>query len=183
MIEHTVRGDVTSLDQLRDGDGQFFTGTVNVLGGVDLYGMKLERLPVRFGTVDGIFSCSYMQLTSLEGAPVTVGGYFYCSYMQLTSLEGVPVTIGGNFVCFNNRLTSLVGVHKILRQIGGGLYIAGNPITSGGIGLLLVEGLTKIVTDQPAFEIINRYFGQGKKGLLRCQEALHDAGFEEFARL
>ncbi len=179
----TIRGRVTSLDQLRGADGRYLSGIVNVAGRVYLVGMKLEWLPVRFGTVSGYFDCSNNRLTTLEGAPSTVGGYFDCTSNRLTSLEGAPGSVGGNFVCFNNRLTSLVGVHRILRQIGGGLFLTGNEIVSGGIGLLLVEGLTRIVTDQPAFEIINRYFGQGKKGLLRCQEELHEAGYEEFARL
>ncbi len=141
MIEHTIQGDVTRLDQLRDGDGRYLTGTVNVDGNVNLTGLGLEQLPVRFGAV------------------------------------------GGNFWCSGNRLTSLVGVHRILRRIDGGLYLWGNPIASGGIGLLLVEGLTEIYANQFALRIVWQHLGQGKRGLLRCQEALHEAGFEAFARL
>ncbi len=165
--ETTVQGDVTRLNQLRDADGEFLAGVVNVTGNVLLDNLLLPRLllprlPVRFGTVDGIFSCSDNRLTTLKGAPSTVGRYFFCN---------------------NNRLTSLVGVHRILRRVGGMLFIGGNPITSGGIGLILVEGLKKIDAKQPAFEIINKYLGQGKRGVLLCQEALHEAGLEEFARL
>ncbi len=204
MTERTIRGNVRALVQLRGEDGQFFTGTVNVAGCVNLYGLGLERLPVQFGavgrdfycynnlltslegaphSVGGSFSCSNNRLASLEGAPSTIGGDFNCSDNRLTSLVGAPGVVGRNFYCYNNQLTSLVGVHKILKRMDGTLYINRNPIVSGGIGLLLVEGLTKIVADQPAFEIINKYLGQRNKGLLRCQEALHDAGLEEFARL
>ncbi len=201
---HTIQEDVRSLNQLRGKDGEYFTGTVNVAGNVSLNGQKLERLPVRFGTVDGYFNCSNNRLSSLEGAPSSVSSHFNCSWNRLTSLEGAPSSVGGNFGCGNNRLTSLesapgavgghfycgknrlttlVGVHKILKRIGGELFLAGNEIASGGIGLILVEGLTEIYTDQPAFKIINKYLGQGNKGVLRCQEALHEAGLEEFAKL
>ncbi len=162
MIEHTIQGDVARLDQLRGGNGEFLSSTVNVVGYVYMYGLELNRIQVRFGSVGGDFFCSQNWLTSLEGAPSAVGGDFYCSH---------------------NRLTSLVGVHRILRRIDGGLYLWGNPIVSGGIGLLLIKGLARIHADQPAFEIIGRHLGQGKCGLLRCQEALHEAGFEAFARL
>ncbi len=174
---------VTSLDDLRDRDGRFLAGTVNVTGYVDLVGLGLERLPVRFGAVGGDFYCHKNRLTSLEGAPVTVGGNFSCRNNRLTSLEGAPSTVGRHFSCSRNQLTSLAGVHRALRRINGKLYIEENPIETGGIGLVLVEGLTRIVADQPAFEIINEYLGQGMRGVLRCQEALHEAGFEEFARL
>ncbi len=158
---HTVP-EVTSLDQLRGEDGEYLAGTVNVVGDVYLYGMKLERLPVKFGTV---------------------GGYFDCSGNRLVTLKGIPASVGKDFYCSNNQLTSLVGVHKILKRVDGLLYITRNKIKSGGIGLLLVEGLTKIVADQSAFGIINKYLGQGMKGVLRCQEELHDAEFEEYAKL
>ncbi len=161
MTEHIIRDDVRSLDQLRGRDGAYLAGTVNVAGHVYLAYSHLERLPVRFGTV---------------------GGDFNCSGNRLTSLVGVPSSVGGNFWCIENRLTSLIGVHRILRRVNGSLY-NGNKIKSGGIGLVLVEGLTKIVADHPAFEIINGFLGQGMRGVLLCQEALHDAGFEEFAKL
>ncbi len=162
-LAHII-GNVTWLGQLRDEDGGYLEGTVDVVGGVSLpgLGLGLERLPVKFGAVSRHFSCGWNRLTSLEGAPSIVGGDFWCA---------------------GNRLTTLVGVHRILRRIGGRLYITENRITSGGIGLVLVEGLIEIIADQPAFEIINGFLGQGKKGLLRCQEALIEAGFGEFAQL
>ncbi len=181
--EHTIRGDVTSLDQLRDGDGRFLAGTVNVTGHVCLNGLELERLPVKFGTIGDYFNCNNNLLTSLEGAPSSVGGNLNCNVNRLTSLEGAPGTVGKDFWCGSNRLTSLVGVHRHLRRIDVMLHIWGNGIVTGGIGLLLVEGLTEIVANHPAFEIIGRHLGQGKKGLLRCQEELHEAGFKELAKL
>ncbi len=162
-LAHII-GNVTWLGQLRDEDGGYLEGTVDVVGGVSLpgLGLGLERLPVKFGAVSRHFSCGWNRLTSLEGAPSIVGGDFWCA---------------------GNRLTTLVGVHRILRRIDGNLSLWNNPIESGGIGLVLVEGLTEIYANHPAFGIINKYLGQGNKGLLRCQEELHEAGFGEFARL
>ncbi len=160
--EHTILDNVTRLDQLRGEDGEFLVGTVNVTGTVSLIGLGLERLPVQFGTV---------------------GGHFSCAVNALTSLEGAPRSVGGNLNCSRNQLTTLVGMHRILRRINGRLYLWNNQIAFGGIGLILVEGLTRIDAEYPAFEIINGFLGQGNKGLLRCQEALHEAGFAEHARL
>ncbi len=203
-VAYTVQGDVTSFNQLRGADGEYLVGTMNVAGNVYLYGRGLERLPVQFGSIGGDFYCFNNRLTSLEGAPVTVGGSFsysnnrlaslegapstiggdfHCSSNRLTSLEGMPSTISGGFFCNRNRLTTLVGVHKILKRIDGGLHIWGNGIETGGIGLILVEGLTRIAADQPAFGIISKYLGQGNRGVLRCQEALHEANLGKFARI
>jgi hypothetical protein len=154
---------VMTLRDLKDPKtGKYYTGEVNVAGDVDLWNKQLTKLPVKFGAV---------------------GGHFACHSNQLTSLQGAPRLTDGNFYCLNNQLTSLEGVHKIIKIINGAIYLYENPITSGGIGLLLIEGLSTICADLPAFKIINRYLGQGKKGLLLCQDELIDAGYEEFAKL
>ncbi len=186
MNEHTIKGIVASLDQLRGDDGEFLAGIVHVTGCVALPDKQLYRLPVQFGTVGDSFFCHQNLLTTLEGAPTSVGGTFWCMQNLLTTLEGAPTSVGGTFHCGDNQLTSLVGVHRHLKRIDSTLVIPCT-IESGGIGLILVEGLEFIGTHagavQPAFKIINRYLGQGMKGVLRCQEELHDAGLEEFARL
>jgi hypothetical protein len=155
--------EVASLKDLKDPKTKkYYTGVVNVKGYVNLRDKKLSKLPVKFGTV---------------------GGHFACFNNQLTSLQGAPSSVNGTFSCDNNKLTSLEGIHKLIKKLNGGFFCYNNPITSGGIGLLLIEGLTEIHADHPAFEIIKRYLGQGKKGLLRCQDELIEAGYEEFARL
>ncbi len=159
---HTIQGNVDWLDDLKDENGEYLAGTVNVTGHVSLSGPGLKQFPVRFGAV---------------------GSDFGCGWNRLTSLEGAPSAVGGNFSCSDTRLTSLRGVHRILRRIDGRMYIRGNEIVSGGIGLVLVEGLTEIDADQPAFEIIEKYLGQGNRGVLRCQEALHEANLGEFAKI
>ena len=163
--------------------GEYYTGEVNVIGNVNLYDQELVELPVKFGEVNGYFSCDFNKLKSLEGAPHTVGDSFDCSNNQLTSLESTPHTLGNIYVCNNNYLTSLVGIHKLIKKINGTMYVGNNPIRSGGIGLILIEGLTEIDSELPALRIINKYLGQGKKGLLLCQDELIEAGYEEYARL
>ena len=38
------------------------------------------------------------------GCPEIVEGYFSCTHNQLTSLEGCPKIVGGNFWCFDNKV-------------------------------------------------------------------------------
>jgi len=147
---------VSSLDDLEG-----VTEPVNVTGNVDLRKLALARLPVKFGEVGGYFYCSRNQLTSLEGAPSQVGRYFDCSY---------------------NKLTSLVGIHKIIKSCKE-IYLQGNPIKEGGLGLLLIKDLEHISSELPAFEIIRKYLGKGKRGMIDCQTELIKAGFKEYAKL
>jgi len=58
--------------------------------------------------VNGYFSCSYNNLTSLDGVPKKVDE-FYCSNNKLTNLKGSPSIVNGGFYCSNNKLTSLEG--------------------------------------------------------------------------
>ena len=99
----------------------------DVDGDVDLSGMKLTKLPVKFGTVTEFFYCSHNQLTSLEGSPRTVGEDFWCSNNQLTSLKGSPRTIGKSFYCSYNQLTSLEGSPE---TVGGYFNCSYNQLTS-----------------------------------------------------
>lgn len=79
---------------------------VSVTGDCQLQagGMTMEKLPVRFREVGGIFKA--------DGA-------------GLTSLEGFPERIGGDCICPNNPLVSL-GATKIF--VGGDLYLQGHQI-------------------------------------------------------
>jgi len=94
------------------------TLVVDVHGDVDL-NERLTKIPVKFGVVEGEFSGSFNQLTSLEGAPQIIEGDFYCSDNQLTSLEGAPKEVGGHFYCSTNQLTSLEGAPQ---TVGGHFY-------------------------------------------------------------
>jgi hypothetical protein len=166
--EVTIKTVGSMKDLIDPKTGEYYTTSkVNVTSDVYLANRKLLKLPVQFGTV---------------------GGDFHCYDNELTSLEGVAREIGGDLSCSDNKLTSLEGIHKIIKRVDGVFYCARNPIKTGGIGLILIEGLTRIPlssTDEyyDAFKIIKKYLGQGKKGLLLCQDELIDAGYEKYAKL
>jgi hypothetical protein len=84
-------------------------GSIDYDGNVYLEEKDLKKIPFKFNKVDGDFSCSYNQLTSLEGSPKEVSGDFLCIANKLTSLEGAPVEVGGGFWCYDNELTSYDG--------------------------------------------------------------------------
>jgi hypothetical protein len=98
--------------------------TIDVNGEVDLYGMKMEKLPVKFGKVLHEFDCSLNQLTTLEGCPNYVGDNFYCYGNNLTTLEGCPNYVGIDFSCVECELTSLKGIEKC--EILGDFRCLGN---------------------------------------------------------
>ena len=78
--------------------------TVDVSWDVWLDGLDLEKIPLKFGKVDGNFHCSYNKLTSLEGCPEFVSGYFACSNNKLVSIEYCPEEVGGDFFCYQNNV-------------------------------------------------------------------------------
>ena len=104
------------------------TGLVDVTGNFFCHGQSLVNFKgVRFGEVEGSFSCEDNNLTSLEGAPLTLEGRFYCSDNSLTTLEGAPPTVEGYFSCDGNALTSLEGAPH---TVEGGFYCSDNSLTS-----------------------------------------------------
>ena len=100
-------------------------GSIDVDGDVFLSGLNLKRLPLKFNKVNGNFSSSHNQLTSLDGAPKEVGGNFWCINNQLTSLEGAPKEVGKSFTCTNNNLTSLEGAPK---EVGTDFWCYSNKV-------------------------------------------------------
>ena len=177
LLESTTISTVDSLADLKR-----VTEPVNVTGSVNLSDLKLARLPVKFGEVEYFyFYCSDNKLTSLEGAPSRVHKSFLCNHNLLTSLEGAPSQVRF-FYCNHNQLTSLVGIHKIIKSCIG-IDLSSNPIKEGGLGLLLIKGLDAINVDKPAFDIIAKYLGKGKRGMIDCQQELIKAGYKDFARL
>jgi hypothetical protein len=93
--------------------------SIDVDGDVFLSNKRLDKIPLKFGRVNGHFTCSINKLTSLEGCPKWVGDLFDCGINKLTSLEFCPEWVGGDFYCSNNYLTSLEYLPKSI----GGEYI------------------------------------------------------------
>jgi hypothetical protein len=161
---------------------------------------KLTTLHGAPTSVGGTFSCSNNKLATLAGAPHTVGGYFNCSLNQLISLTGAPTSVSGGFICYNNQLTTLAGAPQI---VGGGFYCDNNPLAtleglpiqlnylrlsfSPNLPLLRALYAPEIefdpeLEDPTLLKILNRYAGQGKRGVIRCQKELISAGFEANAQ-
>ncbi len=148
----------------------------NVTGDIDFSNMDpgYTELPVKFGKIDGMFDCT---------------GH------KLKSLKNFPEYVGRGCIARNNNIESLVGIEKIIKHASW-LSFDGNPIEEGGIGVLLIDGFSKITHSSNqakgveskedfdrACQIINKYGGKGKAGLLHCQDELEDAGLGRFAKL
>lgn len=101
-------------------------GSYDAPGDVDLSGMGLSKLPLKFGKIKGDFDCSNNKLTSLKGAPKSIKGDFDCGSNELITLGDFDSeSVGGMFDCTHNKLTSLDGKPK---SIGGGFYCADNEL-------------------------------------------------------
>lgn len=90
-------------------------GTVDVNCDVRIENVRMKRLPVRFGKVNGDFIITKCSLRTLEGCPEEVGDNFDCSYNMLTTLEFAPKVVGSDFSCRDNILTSLKGCPTIIK--------------------------------------------------------------------
>jgi hypothetical protein len=166
-----------------------------------------KSLNVRFAKINGSFNAHDRNLSSLAGAPEEVTEFFDVSRNRLTSLEGGPKEVGGDYLCWRNKLTSLVGAPE---RVGGRFEIYKNPLTSlvgmpnfigDAVSLSYHPALPLLRTlVAPAIElsigadivsldriylcetILNKYAGEGKRGVIRCQKELIAAGFEGNAK-
>ena len=102
-------------------------GTYSCEGNVDLSGLGLIVLSVKFKEVKGYFDCSNNYLTSLEGGPKEVGKCFWCNNNNLTALKGAPRKVGQDFNCMYNKLTSLEGAPE---KVGREFSCSDNPISA-----------------------------------------------------
>lgn len=95
---------ITNYELLPDKDYGFI---VNVNESVYLARQGLEFIPVKFGKINGHFSCGSNQLKTLEFAPHYVRLSFSCSDNQLTSLEHCPKHIGVKLHASGNKIETL----------------------------------------------------------------------------
>lgn len=112
--------------------------TIDVYQDVRLFG-NIPKLPVKFGIIEGDFSCFDVGLTTLYGCPYKVKGTFRCDGNQLVSLKYGPKEVGELFDCSKNKLTSL---EYCSEKIGGSLICINNKlITLKGCPLELGDSL------------------------------------------
>ena len=69
--------------------------------------------------IDGSFSCSFCNLTSLKGGPKEVKYNYNCQFNQLKTLLGAPIKVGGDFYCYNNAVKFTESDVKELCEIKG----------------------------------------------------------------
>ncbi len=103
----TDKGEIEKICKLFDIENYTIhkDGTVDVNDDVNLKGLNLPTIPLKFGVVSGFFYCSENKLTSLEGCP-TECAKFDCGNNKLTSLEFAPEKVEYGFMCRNNLIHS-----------------------------------------------------------------------------
>ena len=104
-------------------------GLVDVNGDVHLAFKRLNKIPLKFGTVTGDFDFDCNRLTSLEGASHTVDNFFIFDNEKiytdkLTSFEFAPKYVGAGFSCRGHNIRSFEG----LVNIGGYFICDGSPL-------------------------------------------------------
>ena len=101
--------------------------TIDVKGGVNLYGYKEKRLPdyIQFGNVTGKFNIMLSSnLESLKGCPQKVGVSFCCIHCtNLKSLEGAPQEVGKNFECWGCGGRFIKAEVRLVCKVKGEIYV------------------------------------------------------------
>ena len=166
----------------------------------DTFNCRENSLVSLEGAVDEVagFNCHSNLLTSLKGGPSSItGGDFVCDHNNIEIIEGAPGEMFGGFSCTYNNLTTLHDVHRHIKRCTGIFNVSSNRIASCVLGLLLIEGLRRIIafasrdTDvEDASTIVNAYLKTGSKydggsrgRIVDCQNELIEANLEDFAKL
>jgi len=150
----------------------------------------------------GDFLVHNNRLESLVGSPKTVKGKFVCgANPSLTTLEGITPTIAGSLFFTMCNFTTLHDIHKHVKSINGSISVYKNPIKECVLGLLLIDGLTRVMVETDAtgmiksdrilsrelaeaLSIANKYLpNHSRSDLIKCQNEMLDAGLDDFARI
>jgi hypothetical protein len=139
---------------------------------------NLRSLAGAPNSVDEDFWCSHNKLKSLEGCPSAVYGSFFCGSNELTNLNNAPQTVTKNFSCHKNKLASLEGLPPKLRIVELDWWP-----TTPLLRTLVADEIRwwKYPPDE-VVDILNKYKGQGRRGMFACKKELIEAGFEENAK-
>lgn len=134
------------------------------------------------------FNCANTEIANYIGGPTSVGGNYHGgNNSMVTSFEGLPLHIGtsgsGNLNLSYTNLASLAGINKYVKTIAGYLDLTKTPVKAGGLGLLMIRGITEVKSNYPAFRIINQFIHAGPAGIGPCRRQLIAEGLEAFAKL
>lgn len=167
----------------------YHNGIINVDGSCELI-RKIDKIPVKFGTISGDFTCIDKNLTTLENSPKIIKGNFICQRNKIINLLHGPEYVGMSLMCDDNRLLqSLDGLPKNADHIML-TYSRTLPL----LKLIFVEGLSSLyltfdhstenISDADSvYEILFKYLGKGRKGAIQCAAELTKAGFKDNARM
>lgn len=136
--------------------------------------------------VPGAFNCANNpKLTSFNGGPKKVGKTFKSdSCNSIKSTRGMPIEINGNVTMqMMTGLEDISDMWRHVKKINGELDLTGTPIERGGLGLLMIAGLTNIKSEQKAFAIISAHLSTGPQGVILCRKQLIEAGLEAFTSM
>ena len=113
-------------------------GIVNILrkenGNTSLHPMawgvviteQMEKLPVKFGKIEGYFHIEALGLTTLENCPDYVAASFSCSHNPLQNLSGAPKFISGECRMEDCNISSCHDIPKNCKSY----FLKNNNITS-----------------------------------------------------
>lgn len=204
---------VAALD-IRDDKWCFKGGRVSTTSDVFFFNSDLRNghLPFQFSDVGGRLDLHNLHtLTSLEGCPdlvhgnvkidgcknlenfkffpkKVIGDVIICNCDKITTINDLVLDMDGGFLSIECPITSLVGVgdiNVILYDVC--LEFDFNNVKVGGLGLILIKGLSDISDATGArlplqFEIIREYLGK-PDDIFECQAELIENNFEEYAQL
>lgn len=161
-------------------------GPYKVGGGYRCSNNALKSLAGSPLDIPGSYNCANnVHLTSFAGAPRKVGKNFKASSCSgITTLTGMPENIGGNALL--DMLVELRDISDIWRHcktLNGALDLTGNAIERGGLGILMIKGVTQIITEQMPLQVIGQYLGRGPQGVMECRGQLVKLGYGAFTSM
>ena len=146
-------------------------GRINASKSVSYVGSG--NFPVKFHRVEGNFECEFTNIISLEGAPEIVDRTFDCRNNPLKDLQGGPKTVGRDLITTFCPLESLVGAPS---SIGGHWLLDYHPdlplLRTLVASNITLSGMSKYKYAYEIREVLNKFAGQGKRGVLDCTKAL-----------
>jgi len=164
-------------------------GIVSCSVSLSVTAVNLKELKVQFGTGYSTFRMIDCGLTSLKGFPRVMHGvesWVNCSTnKELTSLEGITRS-AYEIVFTGTGIKSLKNIHKQIDECDR-IFIS--DVERDMLGVILIPGLNhlkykdKNVNTTKAVNIISKYLGKGKAGVLEAQTELEESDLEEFASL
>jgi len=151
--------------------------SITIRGNIELKNSPIiDKLPITFKNVTGGCFFGSNGLITLEGGPQIVGGGFYCVNNKLTSLEGGPTEVGGDYWCNHNPLVTLAGLPTKPFNSLFLTYSPKLPLMRTLVASKIVFYQSKTEVIQRIEELLNKYAGQGKAGIMKCSSEILTLG-------